>query len=109
MGLGIRPCGGPGRLIGTSLYRLLRCRGGCWPNVGVSGRSAETPGWEPAGRIVKVVPTRNGVVLMPQGRRPARAVAIAVAAEENRCRLLFLTLNCILAASLLVGLALAVF
>ncbi|MGD9477981.1 hypothetical protein [Shinella sp. G-2] len=46
---------------------------------------------------------------MPQGRRPARAVAIAVAAEESRRRLLFITLNCTLAASLIAGLALAVF
>jgi len=41
---------------------------------------------------------------MPANRRPARAVAIAAAAE-NRRRLIALAVNCTLAASLLALLA----
>ena len=46
---------------------------------------------------------------MPQGRRRARAIAIAVTAEESRRRLLLAGLHCALAASLVAALALAVF
>ena len=35
---------------------------------------------------------------MPERRRPARAIAIAVAAEENRRRLVAIGINCALAA-----------
>lgn len=43
---------------------------------------------------------------MPERRRPARAIAIAVA-EENRRRLVAIGINCALAAILVAGLAIA--
>jgi hypothetical protein len=42
---------------------------------------------------------------MPASRRPARAIAVAAAAENRRRRLIALAANCTLAASLLALLA----
>ena len=45
---------------------------------------------------------------MPERRRPARAIASAVAAEENRRRLVAIGVNCTLAALAVAILAFAV-